>query len=259
MTAPAAAAERAAPRMDRRAAPGASFRQRNAREEQPVKLYMHPASTTCRPIMMFIADTGLEVEQQVVDILAGEQYGEAFTAINPSSFVPVLEDGDFRLIESSAILKYLAELSDSPAYAGSIRERARVNEMLDWFNTNFYRTFGYGLVYAQILDGCKLPEASAQKLQVAAGKAQAERFLDVLDRHILGKGGPWLCGETLTIADYLASGMISVGELIGCTFSAHPNIAAWYDRIQALPNWKAANAALYEWASYTKGPQYVTV
>jgi len=65
-----------------------------------MKLYQHPASTTCRPIMMLIEDEGLDVEQQVVDILAGEPYGEAFTAINPSNFVPVLEYGDFRLIES---------------------------------------------------------------------------------------------------------------------------------------------------------------
>ena len=66
-----------------------------------MKLYLHPASTSSRPAMMFIADEGLEVEQQTVDIMAGEQYGEAFTKINPSRFVPVLEDGDFRLIDFS--------------------------------------------------------------------------------------------------------------------------------------------------------------
>ena len=78
-----------------------------------MKLYQYPASTSSRPVIMFIADEGLDVEQQIVDIMAGEQYGEAFSRINPSNFVPVLEDGEFRLIESSAILKYLAETSGS--------------------------------------------------------------------------------------------------------------------------------------------------
>ncbi len=224
-----------------------------------MKLYQHPASTTCRPIMMFIADEHLDVEQQVVDILAGEQYGDAFRAINPSSFVPVLEDGDFRLIESSAILKYLADKSGSKAYPSALQARAHVNEMMDWFNTNFYRTFGYGLVYPQILDPHKLPDETAQALLVAAGKAQAERFLGVLNDHLLGKGAPWLCGETMTIADYLASGILSLGETIGCTFGAYPNIAAWYRRLQALPNWGSTNAGLYEWVKYTQGPAYVTV
>ena len=224
-----------------------------------MKLYQHPVSTTCRPVMMFIADEGLDVEQQVVDILSGEQYGEAYASKNPSCIVPLLEDGDFRLIESSAILKYLAEKSDSAAYPQDLRERARVNETMDWFNTNLYRSFGYGLVYPQVLDPYKLPDESANKLQVAAGKAQTERFLAVLNDHILGNDNSWLCGDTMTLADYLASGIVSVGEVIGCTFSAYPNIVAWYDRVRALPNWQTSNAGVYEWAKYTKGPDYISV
>ena len=224
-----------------------------------MKLYQHPASTTCRPIMMFIADEKLDVEQQVVDILSGEQYGEEFAKINPSCFVPVLEDGDFRLIESSAILKYLADVAGSETYPVDPKARARVNEMMDWFNTNLYRTFGYAFVYPQVIEFCKLPDEKAQKLQVAAGKAQAERFLKVLNDHVLGKGNKYLCGDTLTVADYLASGMISIVELIGGSFANYPNIAAWYARMQALPNWKAANAGLYEWAKYTAAGTYVQV
>jgi len=75
--------------------------------------------------MMLIADEGLAVEQQIIDIMTGEQYGEFFTKINTSSFVPVLEDGYLRLIESSAILKCLAkkfrlgELSNGTASRGA--------------------------------------------------------------------------------------------------------------------------------------------
>ena len=228
-------------------------------ENQTLKLYQHPVSTTSRPLLMFIADNGLEVELQTVDILAGEQYGEAFTRINPNNCVPVLEDGEFRLTESSAILKFLAERSGSSAYPVDAKTRARVNETMDWFNTGFYRAFGYGLVYPQILDDCKLPDETAQKLQVAAGKVQAERCLKVLDEHMLGHGAPWLCGDTITIADYFASGMVSMGELIGCTFTAYPHIVGWYDRLKATPNWQTANGGLYEWVKNTRGPDYLTV
>jgi len=41
--------------------------------------------------------------------MKGEHYQPEYVAINPNRMVPVLEDGDFRLTESSAILKYLAE------------------------------------------------------------------------------------------------------------------------------------------------------
>src|ERR1051325_8352911 len=81
-----------------------------------MKLYMHPVSTTCRPVMQFIAESGIDCEMQVVDILKGEQYGEAYSKINPNHLVPLLVDGDFQLSESATILRYLAEKANSPAY-----------------------------------------------------------------------------------------------------------------------------------------------
>lgn len=224
-----------------------------------MKLYMHPASTTCRPIMMFVADSALPVEQQVVDIMAGEQFKEPFASINPNGYVPVLEDGDFRLTESSAILKYLADKAGSPAYPKDLRQRAHVNELMDWFNTGFYRSFGYGLVYPQVLDFIRLPDAKAHALAVAAGKAGAERFLGVLDQHLIGPQRRFLAGDAPTIADYLGAGFLSAGEIIGCKFAAYPNIRRWYAAMQALPNWKSANAGVYGWADFARGPAYITV
>ena len=88
--------------------------------------------------------------------------------------MPVLEDGDFRLTESSAILKYLADKIDSPAYPKDLRKRARVNEMMDWLNTGFYRDFGYGLVYPQIFPHHKRRSDEAQAGDRRVGQAEGE-------------------------------------------------------------------------------------
>jgi glutathione S-transferase len=101
-----------------------------------MKLYMHPISMTSRPVRLFIADNKLEVEEQVIDLMTGEHHKEPFASINPSRLVPVLEDGNFRLTESSAILKYLADKIDSPAYPKDLKQRAKVNEMMDWLNSS---------------------------------------------------------------------------------------------------------------------------
>jgi glutathione S-transferase len=69
-----------------------------------MKLYYHPASTTSRPLMLYVAETGLAMEMQVVDLFTGEHMQQAYSALNPNQLVPLLEDGDFRLSESSAIL-----------------------------------------------------------------------------------------------------------------------------------------------------------
>ena len=71
-------------------------------------LYTNPVSTAARPVMLFIAEKKLPVEYRVLDMMKGEHKGADYLAINPNGQVPTLEDGDFRMTESSAILKYLA-------------------------------------------------------------------------------------------------------------------------------------------------------
>ena len=92
-----------------------------------MKLYYHPVSTVSRPVVLFAADNAIALDYQVVDLMTGEHMGAAYAKINPSQQVPVLEDGDFRLTESSAILKYLADKVHSPAYPSDLKKRARVN------------------------------------------------------------------------------------------------------------------------------------
>ena len=84
-----------------------------------MKLHYHPISTTSRTIMLFAAESGIPLDMQVVDLFTGEHMQPKYAALNPNRLVPVLEDGDFVLTENSAILKYLADKIDSPAYPTS--------------------------------------------------------------------------------------------------------------------------------------------
>ncbi len=224
-----------------------------------MKLYMHPASTTSRPIMLFAAEEGIVLEQQVVDLMTGANMKPDFLAINPNGLVPVLEDGSFVLTESSAILKYLAEKSGSATYPKDLHARARVNEAMDWFNTNFYRAFGYGLCYSQILDSYKLPDAAAQTFALEVAMKRACHNFRILNDHMLGNGKSYICGDTITLADYFASGLLSLGEVTGCTFADYPNVVRWYGRMKNLPHWQAANAGVFAWADFVRGPAYVTL
>ena len=222
-----------------------------------MKLYTHPASTTCRPVMLFAADEGIALEQEVVDLFTGAQYQPPYLAINPSAQVPVLDDEGFILTESSAILKYLADKVGSRAYPQELRARARVNEAMDWFNTGFYRTFGYGLCYSQLLDAYKAPDVQWQQKMVEANRASCTKFLGVLNDYYLRT--PFVCGDEITLADYLGSGIVSLGDVIGCSFKDYPNIARWYERMRARPNWEAANGGLQYWVQAARGPDYACV
>ena len=209
-----------------------------------MKIYYHPASTTSRPLMMFIEDNGIAAELQLVDLFTGEHQGEGFAAINPNRLVPVLEDGDFRLTESSAILKYLADSIDSPAYPKDLKQRARVNEMMDWINTQLCRDLAYGTVYPQIFPGHKRPSDEAQRLTVAWGQERAKLWMTVLDQRLLGADKAYLCGDQITIADYYGASFVHLAEVVGSDLSAYPNVRRWLDRMKARPTWQKVYAAI---------------
>ena len=189
-----------------------------------MKVYYHPASTTSRIVMLYCAEEAPEVEFQVVDLFTGEHLKPEYGKINPNHLVPVLEDGDFRLTESSSIIKYLADKKGSASYPKDLRERARVNEMLDWFNSNIYRDIGYGLVYPQTFPAHKRRSDEAQASTLAWGKEKAQGWLKILDQNLIGPKKGYLCGDRITVADYLGAEMIGVGELIRCNYSAYPNV-----------------------------------
>jgi glutathione S-transferase len=224
-----------------------------------LKLYYHPASTASRPVLLFAAESGLDLDLKLVDIFKGEHLQPAYRALNPNALVPMLEDGDFRLTESSAILKYLADKIDSPLYPKDLQQRARVNERMDWFNTQLSRDYCFGLVFAQLLPQHKRRSDEAQAGAVQWGQERSKVWLQVLNDHILGPGHNYVCGDAITIADHFGAGLLTLGEVIGCDFTAYPYVQGWLARIRALKSWKTVNATLDGITAAHKGESFVTV
>ena len=220
-----------------------------------MKIYYHPASTTSRPVILFAAESGIKAELQLVDLFTGEQYKQPFEAINPSHLVPVLEDDGFRLTESSAILKYLADKIQSPAYPKDLRQRARVNERMDWINTQLCRDLAYGFVYPQIFPTHKRPNTEVQAETLAWGRERAIGWMKVLDEHLIGPKNAYLCGNQLTIADYFGASFVALGELIRSDFKAYPNVQRWLGNMKRLKNWEKVNEAVDGFAASLKDAQ----
>jgi glutathione S-transferase len=224
-----------------------------------MKLYMHPVSTTSRPVMQFIADNDIATDMQVVDILKGEHYEPAYSKINPNHLIPMLEDGDFRLTESAAILRYLAEKTGSPAYPKDLKQRARVNEALDWFNSNFYRDWGYGLIYPQLFPHLKREDAKVQEGVVAWGKEKSKAWLQVLNDHFIGPKNQYLCGNEITIADYFGAALVTAGELVHCNLSAYPNVERWLGNIKKRPSYAKVYETFNGFCASTKGQPWQAI
>jgi glutathione S-transferase len=224
-----------------------------------MKLYMHPVSMTSRPVRLFAAANNIPMDEEVVDLFTGAHLQPPYSNINPNCLVPMLEDGDFKLTESSAILKYLADKIGSPAYPKDLKQRAKVNEIMDWINTNFYREWAYNLCYPQLFPHLKRRSDEAQTATLEFGKENAKRWLKVLNDYWIGPKNTYLCGDQITIADYFGACLVTLGEVVGIDFAPYPNVKRWLDTMKKLPAWNKVNEAFNGLVQSVKGQQFVTL
>jgi len=224
-----------------------------------MKLYMHPVSTVCRPIRLFCAENGIKLDEEMVDLMTGANHKEPYISLNPNRQVPLLEDGDLRLTEGSAILKYLADKYDLPSYPKDLKKRAKVNEVMDWLNTGFYRDFGYNLVYPQLFPQYKRRSDEAQAGTIAWGQEGSKKWLQLLNDHWIGPKNQFLCGNQITIADYFGACLVSIGDLIDCKMATYPNVQRWLTNMKELKHWGMVNEVFSGFVAGNKGKEFVRV
>lgn len=225
-----------------------------------MKLYCHPVSTASRPVMQFCIDADIDCEFIPVDLMQGEHRRPPYSTMNPNCLVPMLEDGDFVLTESSAILKYLADKYGHPAYPRDLKQRARVNELMDWFNTGFYREYGYHLIYPQVFPDHKRSGDEAHRGTIDWGKAKSAAALEILDEHYLPGPGPFLTGAgEPTIADFFGTAIVTLGECIGVDLAAYPHIERWISAMKVRPSWGETNEMFEGFAASLAGMPFETL
>lgn len=219
-----------------------------------MEFYHDPGSTSSRAVLLFAAEHRLALQPRIVSLMAGEQHGPEFDRLNPNRAVPVLKDGDFVLTEASAILKYLADSSGSRTYPTALKARAQVNAAMDWFNTNFYAEFGLGFVYPQVLPHHRYVDAAVQAAVLERAFRKAQFRFGVLDRRIAEHGGDYVLGQDISLADYLGSICVSIGEYVDFDLRPFPHVSRWMDRMRARPCWDEVNAVFYSWRDAMRPP-----
>ena len=169
------------------------------------------------------------VEVHTVDLMSGEQFSEAFTALNPNQRIPVLVDGERSIFESGAILQYLGE-----KYPTSLlpldEKRWDVLPWLYWQMANLGPVFGNKLSYTRYMDDVD-PVKKEHPLE--RFNTEAQRLLRMLDKQLEGKD--YICGDTLTIADIAAWPWVRGWKWSKINITLHDNVMAWVDRVRARP------------------------
>jgi glutathione S-transferase len=204
-----------------------------------MKLYDFAFSPNCRKVRAVAYELGIGLDFAPVDLLRGEQRAPAFVAKNPNGRVPVLEDGDFVLWESNAIIVYLATKHEGspPLVPTGARERADVDRWLSWQVAHLAPATSK-VAFERIvkkLTGRGAPDQAA----IDAGTADFEKFSAVFD---VALGDKEYVAGRLSVADFALASHYSVASSCGLDVTPHRRVNAWLGRMLARDSMKRALA-----------------
>jgi len=194
-------------------------------------LYHDPTSEPSRAVHWFAHEAGIKLAIEHVWLTRGEHRSPQFLAINSSHQVPVLRHGELCLAEASAIMIYLAEISDvQDRWIGNTPEkRARTFQYLSWHHTNTRSaiTLNYFLpvLLMPAYKGTPPPDVETVKVLQKSGKESLRSLNSALcDR------GAFLGGDQPSIADFfIASDLFAL--------DADPARDEWFADCQVVSDW----------------------
>ena len=200
-----------------------------------MKLFYHPRAPNPRRVQIFLAEKGVRVPLEEVDIGNGGTKTPAFAKMNPFLRIPVLElDDGIYLSESTAICRYFEALHpDPPLFGVDVRDRAFV-EMWDR-RMEHYLFYPAAMAVRHIAPGM----AALERPQIAAwGEANRARVLSslaLLDERL--GATDFIAGPRLTVADITA--LVAVDFLRVIRMRAPPDLIhlqRWHTHMHARPS-----------------------
>lgn len=194
------------------------------------KLYCFGESGNSYKAALTMQLAGFAWEPVFVDFFNGETRTPAFRALNEMGEAPVLVDGDLTLAQSGVIQDYVAERTGRLGGRDGA-ERREVLRWLFWDNHKGSSQFGTLRFLTNFLPPDKRPEAAIAWL---GGRVRGA--LATLDAHLADRD--WMVGAGPTLADCACAGYLYYPEPFGFSRAERPNLAAWLDRLAALPGWK---------------------
>lgn len=203
-----------------------------------MKLYDGGRAPNPRRVRIFLAEKGIDVPLEPVDMAAMGHKSEAVTMRNPLQRLPVLElDDGTILAESVAICRYFEELHPEPPLFGTgALGRAQVEMWQRRMELHFLSAVAQA--FRHIHPAMKEWEVPQIPEWGEANKPKAIEYLHMLDRHLAGSR--FIAGENYTIADI--TGLVGVEFMKPARLEVPAelqNVKRWFAEVSARPSARA--------------------
>jgi glutathione S-transferase len=200
-------------------------------------LHTVPGSPNGRRVEAVISHLGLSVELRHYDLFKGELRLPHYLALNGNAKSPTLEDGDFVLWETTAIMQYLCEQAGpTDLFPRSPRVRADITRWQCWEGLYFnaaLMTMAFEAV-AKAKRDLGPPDAGL----IERARVTLDRFAPVLDSHLNGR--QYMVDEHLTLADYSMATFEPYINKVPYDFTAFRHIRSYFERMSRSEHWVRA-------------------
>lgn len=193
-----------------------------------MKLYDYILSPSCYKVRLMAALTGVKLDIRPVDFHPGAEHrGPELLALNPAGSIPILEDGDLLLTESSAMLVYLSAKA-APGWLGSDKpEEAALLQQWLAFSSRLTTSLGGARLHEMLLRPGDIDMLRAQGIA-----ALRELELGLVEQ--AQRGMRFLAADRPTVADIACFPYVALAPDGGVSLDPYPAIRLWSRAIRAL-------------------------
>lgn len=202
-----------------------------------MKIYDTHTAPTPRRVRIFLAEKGIDMTYEQVDLQKGENISPAMRAKNPMGKIPVLELDDGTCIsESVAICRYFEVLQPQPPLMGSTALEQATIEM--WQRQVEFGLFmQIGLCFQHGTGYFKDRMTPVEAFAPVAAE-NASKFLHLLDKRLAES--TYIAGDSFSIADITALCAIDFGRVVDVRIGdSQSNLKRWYQSVSSRPSAKA--------------------
>lgn len=189
-------------------------------------LWGRNTSANVQKVIWALEELGLSYRRVDVGGSFGGLDTPEYGAMNPNRRIPVLQDGDLTIWESSAIVRYLAARYGSGSLWPAMPEfRATCDQWADWCNTTFQPAWIE--VFVQMV---RTAPSKQDPNRIKTCMGQANACFGLLNDQLAGRA--FLAGEDLTYADILCGVSLYRWSTLDVERIDMPNVDAWHERLR---------------------------
>lgn len=193
-------------------------------------LHEYALSGNCYKIRLTAAHLGIAIERRQYDIVAGETRTPGFLAtVDAGGRTPVLQIGDRFLPESNAACVYLAE--GSALVPADRFDRADMLRWMFWEQYSHEPNIATLRFWRAFLGEARL--TPVQRGQIQAKETAGGVALARMEHHLADRR--FFVGDAFGLADIALYAYTHVAAEGGFDLAGYPAVAAWLDRVAALP------------------------